>query len=389
MSSSVSTGTFVYHPEESFVLAESIFSLAEWYRLPELADLGREMIAGKQGVVRLPDYQTGRPKWYAFASVPAAGWSLAAVIPEEEVLAPVRSRLSRQAYLLLAGLGVILILVVLVSNWITRPLERLAAVVKTVAQGNLDVRVEGIRSHDEIGQFAATFNQMVIDLKANIEATIRETKARQLIERELQVARQIQTSLLPLLRPPFPNRPEFSLDADNEPAEVMAGDFYDFWLLDDQHLAVVIADVSGKGVPAAMFMAVARTTLRNFTTPGRSPREVLNIANRLIAADNKETMFVTIFYGHYHISTGELVFANAGHNPPYLVRQNGRIESLGPSTGPMLGVFPEAEYEDAHAVLEPDDLLLLYTDGVTEAQEPQRSVLWRSGFDRSAAATSR
>jgi sigma-B regulation protein RsbU (phosphoserine phosphatase) len=361
------TGTFIYHPEESFVLAESIFSLAEWYRLPTLADAGRAMIAGKQGVVRLPDLLTGQPKWCAFANVPAAGWSLAAMIPEEQVLAPVRSRLHRQLYLLLVGLTVILTLVVLVSNWITRPLERLAAVVRAVAQGNLDVRAEGLRSHDEIGQFAATFNQMVIDLKSNIEATIRETKARQVIERELEVARQIQTSLLPLLRPPFPDRPEFSLDADLVPALVMAGDFYDFWLLDDQHLAVVIADVSGKGVPAAMFMAVARTTLRNSTTPGQGPRDVLNIANRLIAADNKETMFVTIFYGHYHIPTGELVFANAGHNPPCLVRRNGQVESLGPSTGPMLGVFPEAEYDEACTVLQPDDLLLLYTDGVTEA----------------------
>ena len=193
-------------------------------------------------------------------------------------------------------------------------------------------------------------------------------------------SRQIQTSLLPLERPPFPNRPEFSLDADIEPALVMAGDFYDFWLLDDQHLAVVIADVSGKGVPAAMFMAVARTTLRNFATPGQSPREVLNIANRLIAADNKETMFVTVFYGHYHIPTGELVFANAGHNPPYLVRQSGQIESLGPSTGPILGVFPEAEYEDAHAVLEPDDLLLLYTDGVTEAQNRNDQYFGEAGL---------
>ncbi len=375
-----SAGTFVYHPEESFILAESIFSLAEWHGLPALADLGQAMTAGEQGVVRLPDYQTGRPKWYAFASVPSAGWSLAVIIPEEEVLAPVNAWLRRQLYPLLGGLGLILALVMLVSHWITRPLERLAATVRRVAQGNLDVQVEGIRSHDEIGQFAAAFNQMVIELKASVEAKIRETKARQVIERELEVARQIQASLLPLLRPPFPNRPEFSLDADIEPALVMAGDFYDFWLLDDQHLAVVIADVSGKGVPAAMFMAVARTTLRNFTTPGQSPREVLNVANRLIAADNKETMFVTIFYGHYHIPTGELVFANAGHNPPYLVRQSGQIESLGPPTGPILGVFPEAEYADARAVLQPDDLLLLYTDGVTEAQNQDSQFLGEAGL---------
>ena len=375
-----SAGTFVYHPEESFVLAESIFSLAEWHHLPALADLGRTMIAGERGVVRLPDYRTGRPKWYAFASVPTAGWSLAAVIPEEEVLAPVHARLSRQVYLLLTGLGVILAVVVAASGWVTRPLQSIAAAARSVATGNLDVQVKGIDRRDEVGKFAVTFNKMVRDLKANVEAMLRETEARQVIERELQVARQIQTSLLPLERPPFPHRSEFSLDADNAPAQVIAGDFYDFWLLDEDHLVVVIADVSGKGAPAAMFMAVARTTLRNFTEPGRSPREVLKIANRLIEADNREMMFVTIFYGHYHIPTGELVFANAGHNPPYLVRETGRIESLGPSTGPILGVFPEAEYANARAVLQPGDLLFLYTDGVTEARSQNDQYFGEAGL---------
>ncbi len=340
------------------------------------------MINGQQGVVRIPDYQTGRPKWCAFADVPSAGWSLAAMIPEEEVLAPVRDQLHRQLCIFVAGLGLILALVVFASRWITEPLRCIAAAARKVAQGNLQVQVQVQRIHrgDEIGQFAATFNQMVVDLKANIEATIRETNARQAIERELQVARQIQTSLLPMGRPPFPNRQEFSLHADNEPAHFIAGDFFDFWLLDDQHLAVVIADVSGKGVPAAMFMAVARTTLRNFSKPDTSPHEVLTIANRLIAADNEEMMFVTIFYGHYHIQTGELVFANAGHNPPYLVRQDGRLESLGPSTGPMLGVFPEAKYDEALAVLQPGDLLLLYTDGVTEACNQNNQFFGEAGL---------
>lgn len=377
-----STGTFVYHPNESYVLAESVFSLAEWYRQPALADLGRAMIAGQEGVVRILDLPTGEPKWCAFASVPAAGWSLAAMIPEQEALAPVRARLRHQLYVMLAGLGTILTLIVLLSSWITRPLERLAAAVRTVARGQLDVQLEGIRSRDEIGELAATFNQMVTDLKANIEATVRETAAREAIERELQVARQIQTSLLPMLRPPFPHRREFSLHADNEPAKFMAGDFFDFWLLDEQHLVVVIADVSGKGVPAAMFMAVARTTLRNFSTPGCSPREVLDTANRLIAADNEETMFVTIFYGHYHIPSGELVYVNAGHNPPCLVRRDGRVQTACDSTGPMLGVFPDAEFGEGRLRLEPGDLLLMYTDGVTEACDPQGQFLGDAGLIR-------
>lgn len=375
-----STGTFVYHPNEAYVMAESVFSLAEWHGRPELAEVGRAMIAGQEGVVRILDPQTSEPKWCAFASVPAAGWSLAAMIPEQEALAPVRDRLRRQLYVMLAGLGVILASIILLSSWITRPLEHLAAAVRTVAQGQLDVQLEGIRSRDEIGELALTFNQMVTDLKANIEATVRETAAREAIERELQVARQIQTSLLPMLRPPFPHRREFSLHADNEPAKFMAGDFFDFWLLDEQNLVIVIADVSGKGVPAAMFMAVARTTLRNFSTPGCRPREVIETANRLIAADNEETMFVTLFYGHYHIPSGELVYVNAGHNPPALVRRNGRAQLACDSTGTMLGVFPDAEFDEGRLLLEPGDLLLLYTDGVTEACDPQGQFFGEAGL---------
>jgi sigma-B regulation protein RsbU (phosphoserine phosphatase) len=374
------SGTYVYHPNESYIMAESVFSLAEWHNRPDLTEIGHHMIAGGEGVARILDPQTSQPKWCAYANVPTVGWTLAAMIPEQEALASVHQRLQRELFLFLGGLGMILCVIVLVSGWITKPLSRLMDAAQLVAQGNLDVQVEGINRRDEIGKFASTFNKMVVDLKANVEATIRETNARQAIEKELQVARQIQTSLLPMLRPPFPNRHEFSLHADNEPALFMAGDFFDFWLLDEQNLAVVIADVSGKGVPAAMFMAVARTTLRNFSTPGIGPGEVLNIANRLIVAENEEMMFVTIFYGHYHIPTGELVFANAGHNPPYLVRRSSEVICLEPSTGPMLGVFPGVSYGESRCVLEPDDLLVMYTDGVTEAQDAQDKLFGESGL---------
>jgi sigma-B regulation protein RsbU (phosphoserine phosphatase) len=374
------SGTFVYHPNSSFIMAETIFGLAESRNRPALAELGRAMVSGQQGVVRMPDFQTGQPKWYAYANVPEVGWSLAAVIPEEEALAPVYARLQRELYLMMIGLALMLSLVVLVSTWITRPMRRLAAAAEQVAKGNLNVRVEEIRSHDEVGRFAFTFNKMVADIRTNVAAKIREIAARQAIEKELHVARQIQSSLMPMRRPPFPDRHEFSLHGDYEPAHYMAGDFFDFRFVDDERLALVIADVSGKGVAAAMFMAVTCTTLRNFSTPDHSPAQVLDIANRLIAAENKEMMFVTVFYAHYHIRTGELEFANAGHNPPFIVRQDGRIECLKPSTGPMLGVFPDIPYGSGRAALQPGDLLLMYTDGVTEAQDTSGQFYGETGL---------
>ena len=142
----------------------------------------------------------------------------------------------------------------------------------------------------------------------------------------------------------------------------------------------VIADVVGKGVPAAMFMAVSRTTLRNFAAAGRSPGETLKLANRMLATDNPEQMFVTIFYGQYNTRTGELLFANGGHNPPWIVRQNGQIESSGSSTGPLVGIWDDAEFEDRRVTLASGDLLVCYTDGVTEARNAAGVLLGDDGF---------
>jgi serine phosphatase RsbU (regulator of sigma subunit) len=120
-----------------------------------------------------------------------------------------------------------------------------------------------------------------------------------------------------------------------------------------------------------MFMAVARTILRSFPAQGQSPAQVLAMANRILAADNKEQMFVTVFFAHYQVRTGEMVFANAGHNPPYLVRAGGAVASLGEATGTILGVFPDAAFDDGRASLAPDDVLVAYTDGVTEAADAE------------------
>ncbi len=377
-----STGTFVSYPNPDYIMAESIFSLAMEYHQPALEEVGREMIAGKAGVRRIVQVSTGQPAWIVFAPVESVGWSLAAIIPERAVMADVYSHLNQQAAMFLVGLALILGAVLVVSAWLVRPIARLAVVAGEVARGNLDVRVTGVHSRDEIGRFAETFNHMVGELKGSVEARIRETAARQAIERELQIARQIQVSLLPMARPPFPDRHEFALDATNEAAKIMAGDFFDFWFVDDDRLALVLGDVSGKGVPAAMFMAVSRTVLRNCTIPGRGPAEVLTHANRVLCAQNEEGMFVTVFYGHYHVQSGELVFTNAGHNPPYVTRHDGRIESLGLPNGPIVGIAPEVEYSESRLLLEPDDLLLADTDGFTEAADQQGDMLGDEGLQK-------
>ncbi|MGD9787890.1 MAG: SpoIIE family protein phosphatase [Sulfuricellaceae bacterium] len=360
-------GTYLSHPQAKRVMQDSVFSVAARLNLPELAAAGREMVAGKSGVVRLRDPEDGvGMNWLVFAPVPSTGWSLLAVVDEELVLAEVYQRLHRQLAVSLAGMALVLLILLLVTVRFTRPLIRLRETAKQVAQGDLTARAVDAGSQDEVGQFAAVFNHMLDELGEATAARIRETAAREAVESELKVALEIQRSLLPHVFPPFPHHPEFDLYALCEPAKAVSGDFYDFFLLDSTTLALVIADVCGKGVPAAMFMAVARTTLRNFSQPERSPGEILEAVNEALRAENENNMFVTLFYAHYDLSSGRLRYAGAGHPPPCLIRVGGGVTALA-SEGTVLGVFKEARYAVRETQLQTGDVLVLYTDGVTEA----------------------
>ncbi|MDO4558954.1 MAG: SpoIIE family protein phosphatase, partial [Planctomycetia bacterium] len=369
------SGAIISHPEERYIMKESVFSLASWLEDEELRDLGYRMISGAQGVERLDRGSLGK-LWYAYVPIRSTGWSLAVVMDEDVVLSGVYHRLHQQFLILLAGLIVILGVIVAISHWTTVPIQRLADAASKVADGDLSVQVDGIRGRDEIAQFARTFNRMIVDLRETVEQRITEVAARQAVERELHVARQIQLSLLPMLRPPFPDRPEFDLYADNMAAKFIAGDFFDFWFLSDDLLAIVMADVSGKGVPAAMFMAVTRTLLRSLATSDETPGETLERVNAALASEDHEGMFVTLFFAHYHVKTGRIVYANAAHPLAYLVRSGEEPGTYvatpeGDSTGTMCGLFPEARYEVLETQLHPGDRIVLYTDGVTEANHPE------------------
>jgi sigma-B regulation protein RsbU (phosphoserine phosphatase) len=202
-----------------------------------------------------------------------------------------------------------------------------------------------------------------------IEATTSAERVRQqlqTIQLELNVAAGIQLSILPGKFPAFANRQDFDLFAEITPAKEVGGDFYDFFLLDENHLGIVIGDVSGKGVPAAIFMAVARTLLRATALQKLSPGDCLTYVNGALAAQNELSMFVTLFYGILNTKTGELEFSSAGHNPPYIY-SDASVRSLDVRNGVILGVMDGATFETQRLQLQRGDGILLYTDGVTEA----------------------
>jgi len=189
------------------------------------------------------------------------------------------------------------------------------------------------------------------------------------MESELSVARDIQLGIVPTIFPPFPERDEFDLHASLESAREVGGDLYDFFLLDDDHLCLAIGDVSGKGVPASLFMAVTITLLRAAGGRSAGPADVLARLNAQLCHDNDSAMFVTLFYAICDVRTGELTYSSGGHPPPYVVRAGGGVEPLPQTAGAGLGASSRIAFGAGTVTLECGDALLLYTDGVTEAMD--------------------
>ena len=360
-------GTFVTHPRTELIMRESMFSLAEELHKPNLREIGHGMIGSKSGFVDLGMDLAGHDAFLAFARIPSTGWSLGAVIPKEELFAGVTQLHLTTEILGLLGVALLLVVSLVVARSIASPLRRMAAATSKVARGDLDVELPDARRQDEVGQLAMAFGRMTQDLKQYIRDLTEATAAKERIESELSIAAQIQKSMLPSVFPAFPERDEFDIYAIMRPAKEVGGDFYDFFLLDDHRLCVVVGDVSGKGVPAALFMAVTKYLVEASGGEGNPPNEILRLVNSHLIRNNDSCMFVTVFVGILNLQTGEFVYANGGHNPPLVLVAGGEPTFLEPPGGPVLGVMEGATFRMDRCVLSPGTTLLAYTDGVTEA----------------------
>lgn len=259
---------------------------------------------------------------------------------------------------------------------ITTPIESISNIAKNYVSDSNGItndvsiisKCEQYASQEsEVGILALSFEKMIKDLKIYIKNLEKVTAEKERINTELNVAQKIQADMLPRKFPAFPGRNEFDVYAMNIPAKEVGGDFYDFFLIDDNHLAIVIGDVSGKGVPAALFMAITKTLIKNHTQLGKSPAEVFNTVNNQLYEGNDENMFVTAWMGILEIETGIFTYVNAGHNPPLLKHDGEDYNWLKSKPGFVLGGMENIQYNQNMITLNPGDRAYLYTDGVTEA----------------------
>jgi serine phosphatase RsbU (regulator of sigma subunit) len=318
------------------------------------------------------DKELGADEWGVFLSGYApirdtAGRAVAIIgvdMKAEDVHA-IQEEVRRRAVLVfLLGILLAVLLGFLISGSVARQVKELMKGAERVARGDLEWKVK-VKGADEIAQLAHLFNKMSVDLKSHIDELKRTTAEKERLVREIEIAKGIQQSFLPESAPKIPG---IDIAAMSLPARVVGGDFYDFIPIDKDRWGLVIADVSGKGVPAALFMALSRTLMRASVAGALSPAEVINHANYLIQQDTKSSMFVTLFYAVLDGRTMTLTFANAGHNPPMLIGGAGEGVVLLKAQGVPLGIASDIKSRDAVITLKKGDCLVLYTDGVTEAR---------------------
>jgi len=279
----------------------------------------------------------------------------------------------------------IVVIIQYISRLLLSPLQQITEETSHFAEkGTSNVKLsEKVKNKDEIGELAIAIDNMEEQIQEYVKNITTITKERQRIATELSLATKIQADSIPNVFPAFPDRNEFDIFASMKPAKEVGGDFYDFFLIDDDHLCLLIADVSGKGVPAALFMMATKNIFGGTALQGGSPADIMEFTNNLICAKNKESMFLTAWLGILEISTGKLIAANAGHEYPIIRNADGYFDRLNDKHGMLLGEFPDMKYENYEIQLKRGSKIFLYTDGLAEATDENNAMF---GIDRTIRA---
>ena len=368
-------GTYLVHPDPEKLFYQTIFTESLVNRIsPEQMQLGHDMLAWKEGMSNFNI--NGKSSYITYKPLMTTGWSLAIVCPESDIF----GGYNRLRNVLLVSIILGLTLMFLVMNYLIRrqlePLSRLAKSAEVMASGNLDADIPHMERKDEVGTLNRAFRYMQVSLRDYIDKLTSATAKRERIEGELQIARDIQMGMVPRNFPAFPGRTDIDLYASMSPAKEVGGDLYDYFIKDGR-LYFCIADVSGKGVPASLFMAVVRNLFRVVASEGQPPEEIARRINDTVSEDNEQLMFITMFIGMADLKTGELSFCNCGHNPPVLLGGKPGFMECEPNV--PLGIAPGFTFKGQSIKDFRGTPILLYTDGLNEAENSAHEEL---GNDR-------
>ncbi len=360
-------GKPVIMPNNSFSYDTDIYALAKKLNNPKLLQLCEKLKNGESGSSEGPGLLTDFESVIYFSPVPSTKWSVGVVFPKSELYSNLYFTTAKIAAAGLLGFMLIFFTTLFILKRLTKPLRELSLAAENIGQGNFEVEMPDINTNDEVGVLKNSLQTMQHELQTYIENLVKTEKEKEHIESELQIAKSIQMGYL---RKDFEL---FSADKDIEiaallrPAREVGGDFYDYFLIDENTLCVAIGDVAGKGVSAALLMTIVLSLTRSGNFSSEQLKTVVSKINNTLCRHNENSMFTTFFIGLLNLQNRELTFCNAGHTFPYLVR-NGDLFEVRGNHGIALGLFEDQVFKTGKLMLNTGDSIILFTDGITDAE---------------------
>ncbi len=377
--------SYIAHTDSARILRETIFTHTYNVKDTMVHHIGMEMVNGKRGSAVFEENNVRSTIFYT--PIPITGWAVAMVCPNRDIYEGTHSLGNKLILTLVLALLLLFVVVYFVIRRMTQPLHAFSKSAHRIAEGDFHTPLPQISSKDEMMMLRDSFHFMQTSLTSYIDRLKETTSAKERIESELNIAREIQMSMIPKVFPPYPERNDIDIFALMQPAKEVGGDLYDFFI-DGNKIYFAVGDVSGKGVPASLFMAVTRSIFRSVATSMGTPSAIIQAMNHAMCEGNDANMFVTLFIGIMDFSTGQMTYCNAGHNPPVLMSETGEVGfvDVAACTGLPVGVFDGMPYSDQTMDIRFGSKLILYTDGLTEAENKQAQLY---GDDRLMATLRR
>lgn len=357
-------GNFITHPNTQWMLSRNIYAHSFKIFKEHEAELLAKMKQGESGVVEgISEYLSNEESWYYFSPLTNTGWYAVIVIPEKELFGDINSIFHKIVYVSITGLFLLFLVNFFVFRRMLDPLVRVTYAIKSFTSPG-----KYKESDDEIKMLAESLEEWR-DKYGLLMKDKRETTSEKLkIEKDLKTAQEIQQNIVPSGNPDFLEYPEIDLYAVLNPAEIIGGDLYDYFFIGKNHLLIAIGDVSGKGIPASLFMAIASTLIKT-NSKILSAKDIVRKVNKELCERNSNQYFVTLFLGILDVRYGILDYCNAAHNFPYILHADGNLETLSKSHGLPLGIYSDKIYKNSTVELHSGDSLILYTDGVINSTD--------------------
>lgn len=364
------TGEYITHPNEDWILNQNVYSLPSKSLDRQKIDLDKILSGGQSGsAIVHPEILDFEKSWVYFSPINENRWFMIFVMPYRELFHELFRVTFRMLIFALLGIVVIFFMVAVISTKLIEPLtdvtSRLNRLSGQAGGGRAKTRNEIKLVTDSLEYLKSWFAQYRVAREKEEMKSLRRKE-------DLQQASEIQQSLIKTTFPAFPSRNDIDLYAIYKPARVVSGDLFDYFFIDEENLMFTIGDVSGKGIPAAIFMSVAQTIIRNNASLEEA-KNIVNKANVELCTSNQHQFFVTLFLGVINVKKGELNYCNAAHNFPYILKPSGKIVELNSTHGLPLGLYPDKKYKEGRTKLEKGDTIILYTDGITEQQDDQKN----------------